>query len=90
MLLAPVPTPAAAPGVQCLLQPRGKLESRRTGDHDPSAGADSLLPCSPNLRLAVKWSEHRHRLWQPAAAPGVRRLGSHGKSQQIRGDLSVS
>ncbi|KAJ1118276.1 hypothetical protein NDU88_006471 [Pleurodeles waltl] len=42
-----------ASGIRRLRQPQGKLESRRTGDHDPSASADSLLPCSPT---SVLWS----------------------------------
>ncbi|KAJ1097923.1 hypothetical protein NDU88_003039 [Pleurodeles waltl] len=74
-----------ASGVQCLRQPRGKLRSRRTHDHDPSAGAGSLIPRGPpsisrssGLNTGTGFGSR-----QPAAAPGVRRLSSRGKSEAL-------
>ncbi|KAJ1089067.1 hypothetical protein NDU88_002220 [Pleurodeles waltl] len=79
-----------ASSVRHLRQPQGKLESQRTCDHDPSAGAGSLLPRGP-ISVSLSWTSGLSTglgSRQQLQASGVRRLGSRGKSRQIRVDLS--
>ncbi|KAJ1178860.1 hypothetical protein NDU88_004102 [Pleurodeles waltl] len=90
-LLALVPTPAAAPGVRCPTSPATVRQARKLEDPlpRPLRGCRLLATSRPHLylRIAVKWSEHRHWLRQPAAAPGIRCPESR-QPRQIRGDLS--